>query len=296
MYVPLGRFWELRDSNGMYVGTRRGPEWPACFLCSPRGKPEPVQEGQCQCVGQGRQGRIPVTEQQPVVEILELLKLQDAAADALLHCVPLSDSSCARPLCQEWPQVHLQLPHRAVVVHRPQDSQVIGRTGEENDTCAFLDRVVPSSFRGNRFLRNNSYHSSLMLQLSNPRYNWWHTQWRNAVFSGSYCTWNILGPHWMRLVHALSKRMVPHPSRNRRVNQRVSHMRSQNRGTQGGGQWPSQKQNQETDGWGQSRCRNQRSSVLNQSQRLQSSAPSHNWSWSRLWRSRPLWGRGWREF
>lgn len=85
----------------MYVGTRRGPEWPACFLCSPRGKPEPVQEGQCQCVGQGRQGRIPVTEQQPVVEILELLKLQDAAADALLHCVPLSDSSCARPLCQE---------------------------------------------------------------------------------------------------------------------------------------------------------------------------------------------------
>merc|ERR1712083_1138233 len=37
------------------------------------------------------------------------------------------------------------------------------------------------------------------------------------------------------------------PSRNRRVNQRVSHMQqSQNRGPQGGGQWPSQKQNQET--------------------------------------------------
>ena len=120
----------------------------------------------------GRQGVRSKESFSQFVEILELFKLQDAATDALLHRVPLPDSSGARPLCQERPQVHLQLPHRAVVVHRPQDSQVIGRSGEENDTCAFLDRVVPSSFRGNRFLRNNSYHSSLMLQLSNPRYNW----------------------------------------------------------------------------------------------------------------------------
>ena len=72
----------------------------------------------------GRQGGRSKESFSQFVEILELFKLQDAATDALLHRVPLPDSSGARPLCQERPQVHLQLPHRAVVVPRPQDSQV----------------------------------------------------------------------------------------------------------------------------------------------------------------------------
>ena len=96
----------------------------------------------------GRQGGRSKESFSQFVEILELFKLQDAATDALLHRVPLPDSSGARPLCQERPQVHLQLPHRTLVVPRPQNSQVPDHenktlNGNNSQQSPSMTKLVP---------------------------------------------------------------------------------------------------------------------------------------------------------